>query len=53
MKKLVKIEFFWDDLTKKKQDEIRKDLGMDEDDNGNWDVIPMGMMEVEFDEEEA
>ena len=40
------IEFYWQDLTPKKQAEIRKILG----DNGNWDVIPFCTLEIEDDE---
>ena len=43
------IEIYWDDLTEKKQQEIREELDMDEDDNGNWDIIPLASMEVELD----
>lgn len=37
------IEFYWDDLTKEKQEEILEILG----ENGNWDVIPFCVLEVE------
>ena len=43
------IEIYWDDLTEEKQNEIRKMLNMDSDDNGNWDIIPMASMEIERD----
>lgn len=42
------IEIYWDDLTEKKQQEIREELDMDKDDNGNWDIIPLASMEVEI-----
>jgi len=42
---MIKIEIYWNDLTKEKQEEIHEKLG----DNGNWDVIPMAILE--FDEE--
>ena len=41
------IEFYWNDLTKEKQQEIREALDMDDNDNGNWDIIPMAVMEIE------
>jgi len=41
------IRIYWDDLTEEAQDGIRELLGMDEDDNGNWDVIPMAIIEIE------
>lgn len=37
------IEIYWDDLTPAKQAEILDKLG----DNGNWDVIPLAVIEVE------
>ena len=43
----IVIEFYWDDLTPKKQQEILKALG----DNGNWDVIPFCTLEIEEDAE--
>lgn len=46
----IEIEFFWDDLTEAKQEEIRERLHMDPDDNGNWDVFPMATMEIEEDD---
>lgn len=42
------IEIYWYDLTEKKQQEIREELNMDSDDNGNWDIIPLASMEVEL-----
>jgi hypothetical protein len=42
----VTIEFYWQDLTPKKQAEIKEILG----DNGNWDVIPFCTLEIEGDE---
>ena len=37
------IEIYWNDLTPAKQKEILEKLG----DNGNWDVIPLVVIEVE------
>ena len=37
------IEFYWNDLTKEKQEEILNLLG----ENGNWDVIPFCTLEIE------
>lgn len=48
---MITIEFYWDSLTKEKQNEIREALGMEPDDNGNWDVIPIATLEVEEDYE--
>lgn len=42
------IEFYWDDLTSKKQEEILLLLG----DNGNWDVIPFCTLEIEESEKD-
>ena len=39
------IEFYWQDLTPKKQAETMETLG----DNGNWDVIPFCTLEIEDD----
>ena len=47
---MISIDIFWDDLTKAKQDEIREELGMDSDDNGNWDVFPIATLDFEEDE---
>lgn len=46
---MITIEFYWDSLTKEKQNEIREALGMEPDDNGNWDVFPMATLEIEED----
>jgi hypothetical protein len=37
------IEFYWDDLTKEKQDEILAELG----ENCNWDVFPICVLDIE------
>jgi len=44
------IEIYWNDLTKEAQKNIQETLGMDKDDNGNWDVIPMCSFDVEDDD---
>lgn len=44
---MLTIEIFWNDLTEAKQNEIREALNMEPDDNGNWDVFPMAMMDIE------
>jgi len=44
---MITIEIYWDDLTEKAQNEIRKALNMDEDENGNWDVIPLATVDFE------
>ena len=44
---MITIEFYWNDLTSKKQQEILDELG----DNGNWDVIPFCTLEIEEDEQ--
>lgn len=49
---MVTIEVYWDDLTKAKQEEIRESLGMEPDDNGNWDVFPITTMGFEVNEDE-
>lgn len=43
------IEIYWDDLTEKKKAEIRETLNLGTDDNNNWDVVPMTIMEIEED----
>ena len=42
----MKIEIFWNDLTKEKQNEILETLG----ENGNYDVFPIATIEVEGEE---
>ena len=37
------IEFYWQDLTPKKQEELLEIFG----DNGNWDIIPFCTLEIE------
>ena len=44
---MITIEFYWNDLTPKKQQEILDELG----DTGNWDVIPFCTLEIEEDEQ--
>lgn len=41
---MIEIEIYWDDLTEAKQNEIKKALKMSENDNGNWDVIPISIL---------
>ena len=41
----IKIEFYWKDLTKEKQDEILELLG----ENYNWDSFPFCTLEIEKD----
>lgn len=43
------IEFYWNDLTAEKQQEIMSLLG----DNGNWDVFPFATLEIETDNSEV
>lgn len=38
---MITIEIRWNDLTRAKQKEIQQQLGLDENDNNNWDLIPM------------
>ena len=40
--KLARIEIYWQDLAKAKQDEILQVFG----DNGNWDVLPIAILDV-------
>ena len=40
---MIEIEFYWDDLTKEKQEEILKLFG----NNCNWDVFPFCTLEIE------
>ena len=40
---MEKIEFYWQDLTEKKQKEILERFG----ENMNWDVIPFCTLEIE------
>ena len=42
------IEFYWQDLTERKQQEILDQFG----DNWNWDVIPFCVIETEEESEE-
>ena len=45
---MVTIEFYWGDLTEKKQKEILELVG----DNNNWDVFPIATLDIELNEEE-
>ena len=40
---MIEINFFWDDLTEKKQKEILELCG----ENNNWDVFPFCTIEIE------
>ena len=42
---MITIEFYWDDLTPKKQQEVLAKLG----DNCNWDCFPFCTLEFEED----
>lgn len=48
---MVTIEIMWDDLTQEAQKCIQKALNIT--DNGNWDVIPMAVLEIETDLDRA
>lgn len=48
---MVTIEIMWDDLTEDAQKRIQKALNIT--DNGNWDVIPMAVLEIETDLDRA
>ena len=43
----MKIEIYWDDLTREKQENLLNLLG----DNRNWDVFPIAEIEIEEDAE--
>lgn len=45
---LKTIEFYWNDLTEKKQKELLEIFG----ENGNWDVIPIATMDYEDDSDD-
>lgn len=40
---MITIEFYWNDLTEKKQKEIIELVG----DNNNWDVFPIATLDIE------
>jgi len=40
---MATVEIYWDDLTPEKQEELLEVLG----DNGNYDVIPIAVIEYE------
>jgi len=42
---MITIEFYWNDLTEKKQKEIIELIG----DNNNWDVFPITTLDIEED----
>lgn len=44
---MIEIELYWDDLTPAIQNRIRRELNMDNDDNGNWDVFPIATLSFE------
>lgn len=41
---MITIEFYWNDLTEKKQKEILEITGGD---NGNWDYFPIATLDIE------
>lgn len=45
---MITIEFYWNDLTKKKQDEILKTLKITNDEHG-WDFFPIATLDIEED----
>ena len=45
---MITIEFYWNDLTEKKQKEIIELVG----DNNNWDVFPIATLDIEENMEE-
>ena len=45
---MITIEFYWNDLTEKKQNEILETLHM-EPGNHNWDVFPIATLDIEED----
>lgn len=44
---MIQIEIYWNDLTRRKRQEIAEQLGLDENDNNNWDLIPMAVLDIE------
>ena len=42
-------EIFWDDLVPETQKQLQEFLGLEEDDNNNYDVFPIATLEVEED----
>ena len=46
---MATVEIYWDDLTPEKQEELLEVLG----DNGNYDVIPIAVIEYEEAETEG
>ena len=40
---MITIEFYWNDLTEKKQKEIIDLIG----DNNNWDIFPIATLDIE------
>lgn len=48
---MVTIEIMWDDLTPSAQKRIQKALNIT--DNGNWDVFPLAVLEIETDLDRA
>lgn len=43
---MITIEFYWNDITKEKQDEILEVLNITEKDH-NWDVFPIVTLDIE------
>ena len=46
------VEIYFDDLSKKKQDEILKASGLSSPSDANWDVFPITVVDFETEEEE-
>jgi hypothetical protein len=46
---MITIEIYWNDLTETAQKRIQDILGLDEDDDNNWNFIPITTFEIEED----
>ena len=44
---MKEIEIYWTDLTEKAQNEIRKMLNLEPNDDNNWSFIPMATINIE------
>lgn len=51
MEKEIRIDIYWEDLTKEAQERVKQKLGISDPREGNWDIIPFDVLLFYKDEE--